>query len=249
MRIIGVIQARMNSERLAGKVMLEILGKPMIWHIYNRLKNSKLLADVVISTGESTNNSSICEYAQNHNIPYFSGSEVDLIDRLYQTATKFNASAIVRITADCPLADPKIIDNLVSEFIEKHDQYDIVTNCKIRTFPHGLDAEVYSINVLKKLWQEIKEPQLREWFPFYIEKNITEFRILNIVNSTDQSNLRWTVDYPEDFEFIEQIYQNLYSENVIFGMDDVLNLLKTKPHLVQINSKYVGHHNVGAPKV
>jgi len=249
MKIIGVIQARIHSERLASKVMLEILGKPMIWHIYNRLKNSKLLADVVISTGESVNNAPICEYAQNHNIPYFSGSEIDLIDRLYQTAIKFNASAIVRITADCPLVDPKIIDNLISKFIEKHDQYDIVTNCQSRTFPHGLDAEIYSTNILKTLCQEIKESQLREWFPFYIEKNPTKFRILNIVNSTDQSNLRWTVDYPEDFEFIKQIYQNLYKENSIFGMEDILKLLKTKPHLTIINSKYVGHHNVGAPKI
>lgn len=249
MKIIGVIQARINSERLAGKAMLEILGKPMIWHIYCRLKNSKLLTDVVISTGEFTNNAPICKYAQNHNIPYFSGSEIDLIDRLYQTAVKLEADAIVRITADCPLADPKIIDKLISEFIEKHDQYDIVTNCQVRTFPHGLDVEIYSTDILKKLWQEIKEPQLREWFPFYIEKNPTQFRILNIKNSVDQSNLRWTVDYPEDFEFIKQIYQNLYSENTVFGMADVLNLLKTKPDLAKINSKYVGYHNVGAPKV
>ena len=84
------------------------------------------------------------------------------------------------------------------------------------------------INILKKLWQEIKEPQLREWFPLYIEKNLTKFRILNIKNSIDESSLRWTVDYPEDFEFIKKIYENLYNENTIFGMNDVLNLLKIK---------------------
>ncbi len=249
MKIIGIIQARMNSERLAGKVMLDIMGKPMIWHMYNRLKNSKLLSNVVISTGESVNNLSICEYAQNENIPYFSGSELDLIDRLYQTAIKFNATAIVRVTADCPLVDPQIIDQLISEFIKKHDDYDIITNCNTRTFPHGLDVEIYSINILKKLWQEIKEPQLREWFPLYIEKNLTKFRILNIKNSIDESSLRWTVDYPEDFEFIKKIYENLYNENTIFGMNDVLNLLKIKPNLSQINSKYVGYHNIGAPKI
>ena len=249
MKIIGIIQARMNSERLPGKVMLDIMGKPMIWHMYNRLKNSKLLTNVVISTGEFENNASICEYAQNQNIPYYSGSELDLIDRLYQTAKKFNASAIVRVTADCPLVDPNIVDNLISEFIQNYDEFDIITNCKTRTFPHGLDVEIYSTNILKKLWQEIKEPQLREWFSLYIEKNPTEFRILNITNSIDESSLRWTVDYPEDFEFIKQIYENLYNENTVFGMSDVLNLLKIKSDLIQINSKYIGFHNVGAPKI
>lgn len=239
----------MNSERLPGKVMLDIMGKPMIWHMYNRLKNSKLLTNVVISTGEFENNASICEYAQNQNIPYYSGSELDLIDRLYQTAKKFNASAIVRVTADCPLVDPNIVDNLISEFIQNYDEFDIITNCKTRTFPHGLDVEIYSTNILKKLWQEIKEPQLREWFSLYIEKNPTEFRILNITNSIDESSLRWTVDYPEDFEFIKQIYENLYNENTVFGMSDVLNLLKIKSDLIQINSKYIGFHNVGAPKI
>lgn len=249
MKIIGVIQARMNSERLAGKVMLDIMGKPMIWHMYNRLKNSKLLSNVVISTGELVNNAPICKYAQNQNIPYFSGNELDLIDRLYQTAKKFDASAIVRVTADCPLVDPNIVDNLISKFIQNHDQFDIVTNCKTRTFPHGLDIEIYSTDILKKLWQEIKEPQLREWFPLYVEKNPSKFRILNITNSTDVSHLRWTVDYSEDFEFIKQIYENLYNENTIFGMDEILHLLKTKPDLSRINSKYVGFHNVGAPKI
>lgn len=248
MKIIGIIQARMNSERLAGKVMLDLMGKPMIWHMYNRLKNSKLLSNVVISTGESENNLPICEYAQNENIPYYSGSELDLIDRLYQTAIKFNATAIVRVTADCPLVDPQIIDQLITEFIKKDNYYDIITNCKTRTFPHGLDVEIYSTSVLKNLWQEIQEPQLREWFPFYIEKNPTKFRILNIKNSKDESHLRWTVDYPEDFEFIKQIYENLYDENTIFDMNDILNLIRTKPYLSKINSKYVGFHNIGAPK-
>jgi len=239
----------MNSQRLPGKVMLEILQKPIIRHIYDRLKISKTLHDVVISTGKFQDNKSICEYAQNHAIPYFSGSENDLIDRLYQTTIKFNADAIVRITSDCPLVDPQIVDELVTEFLHNNDKYDIVTNCKIRTFPHGLDAEVYSLNILRKLWQEIKEPQLREWFPFYIEKNPSQFRILNIENTTDQHNLRWTVDYPEDFQFVKSVYENLYEKNNAFGMKEILQLLQTKPELSNINSKYVNHHNVGSPKV
>ena len=247
MTIIGLIQARMQSKRLPGKVMLEILGKPMLWHIYNRLTKCKSLDLVVISTGEYDKNTKICEFAHHNNIPIYIGSEIDLIDRLYKTAMKFEASAIARITADCPLIDPIIVDKFVREFIETQGKYDIVTNCKIRTFPHGLDVELYSIDILEKMWQEIREPELREWFPFYINKNPHLFRIKNIENQMDLSNLRWTVDYPEDIEFVKQVYKNLYREENTFSMQDVLDLLSKQPHLNQINSKYIGHHNVGAP--
>lgn len=249
MKIIGVIQVRLSSQRLPGKAMLPISGKPVLWHIYNRLTRCKLLDMVVISTGEYNSNVSICEFASQNNIPIYIGSEVDLIDRLYKTATKFQATAMVRITADCPLVDPKLVDKLVSEYLENQDHYDFVTNCRFRTFPHGLDAEVYSLATLRKLWYEIKEPELREWFPLYVYKHPELFRILNISNPTDLSKLRWTMDYEEDYEFIKQIYQNLYKEGQTFGMEDILDLIKQKPDLAKINSKYVEHHNVGSPKI
>lgn len=248
MKIIGVIQARMGSQRLSGKVMLEILGKPMLWHIYNRLAKCRFLDQVVVSTGEFNQNTEICKFVSDYNIPIYIGSEVDLIDRLYQTVLKFEASAIVRITADCPLVDPMIVDKLVQEFTANYPKYDIVTNCKVRTYPHGLDAEIYSIDILKKMRDGIQDPKLREWFPFFIDDNPNLFRILNVRNTADLSNLRWTVDYLEDYEFIKQIYQILYNENAIFHMQDVLNLLIRQPHLNKINSKYIGCHNVGSPK-
>lgn len=239
----------MNSQRLPEKVMLEILQKPIIRHIYDRLKVSKTLSDVVISTGEFEDNKSICKYAQDNAIPYFSGSEDDLIDRLYQTATKFHADAIVRITSDCPLVDPQIVDKLVMEFLQNRGKYDIVTNCKIPTYPHGLDVEVYSISALEKMWNSIKQKEIREWFPFFVDKNPQLFRILHFKNEEDLSNLRWTVDYPEDYEFVKEIYRHLYKENSIFVMKDILNLLKEHPQISQINSKFVGFHNVGAPQI
>lgn len=249
MKIIGVIQARMNSERLAGKVMLELEGKPILWHIYNRLKQCCTLNEIVISTGEYKNNKEICDFASVNNIPLFIGSEIDLIDRLYKTAINHNAEAIVRITADCPLVDPKIVDTLVTKFLEKNQQFDIITNCEKRTFPHGLDIEVISTKTLKKLWEEIKEPQLREWFPFFIQKNHDMFKIFNMENNDDLSKLRWTLDYPEDYEFLKQIYKNLFHSQKIFYMQNILNLLKKYPKLKEINSKYVDHHNIGAPKI
>lgn len=248
MKIIGVIQARMNSQRLPGKVMMNLLDKPIIWHIYNRLKHCKYLDDAVISTGEYSNNKEIIDFAKAEKIPYFEGSEKDLIDRLYETTVKFQASAIVRITADCPLVDPVVVDRLV-QFYRNNPQYDIVTNCKVRTFPHGLDAEIYSLESLKKMWKEIKQPEIREWFPFFVEKNQSMFKIFNVENDQNLSNLRWALDYPEDYELIKIIYQSLFKQNEVFTTKDVLALLEQNPKLSEINSKYAGHHNVGAPTI
>lgn len=238
----------MHSQRLLGKVMLNLLDKPLMWHIYNRLKSCKHLDDVVISTGEYSTNKEIIDYAKVAKIPYYSGSEKDLIDRLYQTAIKFQASAIVRVTADCPLVDPIIVDKLVQTYV-KNQEYDIVTNCKIRTFPHGLDVELYSFNSLEKMWKEIKQPEIREWFPFFVEKNSSLFKVFNIQNDQNLSHMRWTVDYPEDYELIKIIYQSLFKQNEVFTTKDVLALLEKNPKLSEINSKYAGHHNVGAPTI
>ena len=248
MKIIGIIQARLVSSRLQNKVLLEIVDKPMLWHIYNRLSKSKL-DQTVISTGEAKNNLAIHKFALQNNIPIYIGKELDLIDRLYQTALFYNASAIVRITGDCPLVDPYLVDNVISEYLKGNQEYDIVTNCQDRTFPHGLDIELFSFNILKKMWQEIKEPELREWFPFYITKNPDSFKILNIKNQTDLSNLRWTVDYQEDYELIKQIYEHLYKDDKVFCMNDILELLDKNKSMNTINSKYVGYHNIGSPKI
>jgi spore coat polysaccharide biosynthesis protein SpsF len=245
LKIIGVIQARMNSNRLPGKVMLSLLGKPIIHHIYDRLTTCKQLDAVVVSTGGYDNNKEICNYAKKHAFPLYIGNENDLIDRLYKTALKFEASAIVRITADCPIVDPMIVDKLVSEFLTHTKKHDIVTNCRISTFPHGLDVEVYSTKILKKLWSDIKELEFREWFPLYIKKNLKEFNILDIKNEIDLSHLRLTLDYEEDFKLIKLIYEEMQSNT--FVLDDVLKLLEKKPELCDINKKYVGYHNIDAP--
>ncbi|WP_100182729.1 cytidylyltransferase domain-containing protein [Candidatus Nitrosotenuis aquarius] len=249
MRVIAVIQARLSSKRLPRKVMLDILGKPVIWHIYNRLTHCKHLSAVVISTGEYDQNKEICDFAEKNQIKYYSGSEMDLIQRLYQTVLKFDADALVRITSDCPLVDPKLVDELVGIYVKNKDICDLVTNCEIHSFPHGLDIEVYSHDVLRRLNDEIKEPDLREWFPLYITKNKQKFKILNIKNEQDLSRIRLTLDYPEDYDLIKKIYQNLANKLPIPYMTDILDLLKNQPDLLLINSKYVDHRNVDAPTV
>lgn len=246
--IIGVIQARMNSSRLPGKVLNEILGKPVLWHIYQRLKQSKLLDDVVISTGPENKNKEICDFAKNENIKFFSGSETDVVDRFYETAKHFDASAIVRITADCPFVDPVIVDTMLTQYISTKGKYDVVMNSKIHSYPHGLEVQIYPFETLKKLHSDIKDPELRDWFIVYIEKNPNDFNVLNIAHEKNLSKFRLTMDYPEDYEFTKLVYQELYKENHIFLLDEIIELLSKRPDLVAINSKYLDHRNIDAPK-
>ena len=248
MKVIGIIQARMNSKRLPEKVLLNINEKPMLWHIYQRMKNSKTLDEVVISTGDSKENKKIIKFSEDNNIPFFSGNESDLIDRLYKTAVKFKADAIVRVTGDCPLVDSDIIDELVTNYIKKNESFDIVSNCITESFPHGLDAEVYSTKVLNKMYLEIKEGKFREWFVLYVRNHSKEFKILEIKNSSNQSKHRWTVDYSEDLEFVRHVFKNLYNKKKMFMMSDIFDLLNKKPDLERINSKFMDCKNIDAPK-
>lgn len=249
LKIIAIIQIRLDSTRLPKKAMLKILDKPILWHIYNRLKFCHNLDEIIISTGSSENNFEICDFAKKNNFLIFEGSETDLIDRLYQTAKKFNASAIVRITGDSPLVDPKIVDQVISAYKMNRNEYDIVSNCKKLTFPYGLEVEIFSIESLKKMWLKIKKPEVREWFPLFVEKNPKLFRILNISNSQDLSKFRWTLDYEEDYKFVKAVYEQLYTKKQVFVMEDILELLKRNPKILKINKKYVGVKNVGMPKI
>ena len=238
----------MNSQRLSGKVMLKILEKPVLWHIYHRLKSCENLDNVVISTGERERNKEICDIAEEFSIPYYCGSEVNLIERLYETAKKFNASSIIRVTGDCPLVEPDVVDQMISEYKKSKNKYDVITNSFSFSFPHGLEIELWSTNILKKLNLEIKEPEFKEWFPIYVKNNSNKFKILEIKNKKNLSKFRLTLDYQEDFKLIEKIYGELYNDKIIFKIKDTLLLLEKKPELMKINSKYVGEHNIDAPK-
>lgn len=248
MKIIAIIQVRVGSTRLPRKAMLKILGKPIIWHIYNRLKFCNNLDEIVIATGDSRNNLEIQNFAKKNNIPIFEGSEVDLVSRLYETGEKFHASAIVRITGDSPLVDPLIVDQIISTYKKNIKKIDIVSNMRKTSFPYGLEVEIFSMESLKKMLLLIKKPEMREWFSLFIEKNPNLFNILNISNSKDLSKLRWTLDYEEDYKFIKKIYEELYIENQMFFMNDILKLLKKNPKMAEINKKYVGIKNIGMPK-
>lgn len=234
-KILGIIQARMSSSRLPGKVMLPILVKPVIWHIYNRLRTCNNIAQICIATSTNPLDDEIENFSIKENIAIFRGSEEKLVNRLLGAARKFDADAIARITADCPLVDPKIVDQLITIYL-RASNIDFVSNTMERTFPDGLDAEVISTKFLDELSVELHDSQI--WFIMHIIENQRRYRCMNYKNKVNLSKLRWTMDYEEDYEFIKAVYNELYDEAKIFYMEDILNLLARKPSISKINQKY-----------
>jgi spore coat polysaccharide biosynthesis protein SpsF len=237
--IIATIQVRMGSTRLPQKALKEILGKPMLWHLINRVKEAKLVDKVVIATTTNEEDKLLIHFAKENGIDYYAGSENEIVDRLYMAAKKFGAEAIVRITGDCPLIDPQIIDKEVEYYLKNKDRIDYISNVHPPTYPDGLDTEVYPLKTLEMMWKEIKDHFLKEWIYTYIIENPDKFKIANIENEEDISWMRWTVDYNEDLDFVREVYKSLYKPDKVFYMRDILGLLRNKPELMEINKKFI----------
>lgn len=238
MNIVVIIQARMGSTRLPGKVMKSILGKTILIHDLERIKRMKSINGIVVATTILDEDDIIVDAVKNYDktIGIYRGSPEDVLERYYEAAREFKADIIVRITSDCPLIDPAISDIVVETFLS--NKCDYCCNNMPRTYPHGLDTEIFSFEALEKAWKEAP-PFEKEHVTEYIINNPDKFKLINVKNGKDLNNLRWTLDYPEDFIFIKEIYERLYSEDKIFDMDDILELLKKEPYLAEINKKYV----------
>ncbi len=223
----------MTSTRLPRKVLMNIEGKPMLWHIINRLEFSKKLDDTIIAIPDTKENDILEKFAKDNQIKFSRGSEEDVLSRYYEAGQKFKANVIVRITADCPLIDPKVTDGIIEKHLNSGADY--TSNILKRTFPRGLDVEVFNFGVLERVYKEAKEPYQQEHVTPYIYKNPERFRLTNIVNDEDFSYMRWTVDEMKDLEFVREIYKRLYKEGEIFLMEDVINLVKQLPELMEIH--------------
>jgi len=232
--IIAIVQARMGSTRLPGKVMMNLIGKPMLAHELSRIARSKRISSIVVATTTSHSDDCIVDLCKEHDWHFFRGSEPDVLDRYYQCAKQFSADIIIRLTADCPLIEPTIIDRVVGEFIHKSPNVDYVSNIiPQRTFPQGLDTEVMSYSALERSWIEDTNPALREHVTQYILRNPDKFKVAGVMNDHDLSNLRWTVDTKEDFNLVNEIY-SFFGHNQ-FSWYDVLDLMNKKPELRLIN--------------
>ena len=239
--IVAIIQARMGSIRLPGKVLMDIEGKPMLWHVINRVKYSKLINKIVIATSTNKKDDVIEEFCKSNNIDFYRGSEMDVLDRYYQAAKVFKASLIVRITSDCPLIDPEVVDLVIKTHLSSDVDY--TSNNIKRTFPRGLDTEVFKLSALEKAYKEAVAPYQREHVTVYIYENPYLFRLNNVKNDKDISYLRWTVDEKADLHFVREIYKRLNKEDRIFLMRDILNVLEREPFLIEIN-KYVKQKSI-----
>lgn len=222
----------MGSSRLLGKVLKKINGKyPMLYYLIRQIRECKLLEKFVIATTTLKEDDLIVQFLSQQNVEYFRGSEKDVLDRYYNCAKKFSFDPIIRITADNPLIDPKIVDLAIKTF--QSNSVDYVTNFIPRTFPYGTEVEVFSFNALKTMWVNARKPSEREHVTPFIYNNPKKFKILNFSNLINLSNLRWTVDGQNDFQLIENIISEI--DKKIILMEDVLKLFKEKPELFLIN--------------
>lgn len=233
-RIVAIIQARTDSTRFPKKVLADILGKPMIAHLIDRAKKSELVDQLVLATTNRKIDDSIVDIAKKHNIDVFRGNFEDVLDRYYNAAKKHQADVVVRITGDCPLVDPHILDTIIRYFLDNN--YDYASNTIEPTYPDGLDVEVFSFKSLEKAWKEAQLPSEREHVTPYIITHPEKFKISNFRNSVDLSHLRWTVDQKEDLEFVREIFKQFYSKKSMFYMEDILELLQKYPDLKEINA-------------
>ncbi|MDD2889009.1 MAG: glycosyltransferase family protein [bacterium] len=236
--ITAIIQARVGSTRLPGKVFLELEGKKVLEHIIERVKSSKFIEDIVVATTVSKKDLEIVKFCSSIGISVYCGSEEDVLDRYYQTARLFKMKHIVRITSDCPLMDPKVIDKVLNLHLRKKSDY--TSNTLEETYPDGQDVEIFTFEALKIAWMNAKLPSEREHVTPYIRKN-SKFKKSNLKCNKDYSNKRWTLDNPEDYEFIKKVYENLYNKRKLFGMKEVLEYIKTNPKIEKINH-YIGRN-------
>lgn len=233
MHTIAMIQARMASTRLPGKVLMEIEGKNMLARVINRVSRAKTIDQTMVVTSTNPADEKIVLECQRLKIPFFKGSERDVLDRYHEAAVFFKAKNVVRITSDCPLIDPDTIDLVVSELIGK--KVDYASNVLKRTFPRGLDVEAFTFETLHQTHLKAKSLPHREHVTLYIIEHLNEFKSSSIVSESDFSHYRWTVDTAEDLNFIKAIYSRLKKTD-FFSWKEVLLLLQREPALSRLNA-------------
>ena len=235
MNTVAIVQARIGSTRLKGKVLKEVCGKPLLWHLLSRLKYSKRIKKIVVAIPTLKQDDIIEKNVRKWGFDVFRGDPNDLLDRYYKAARKFKADPIVRITADCPLIDPKIVDKVIGKF--SSGKFDLVKTDE--TFPDGLDTAVYSFSSIEKAWKEAKLPSEREHVGPYIINHPELFKIKTISFKEKLGHMRWSVDEDRDYKFIKKVFEKLSMGGKIFCTNDVLRLLRKEPELQEINKNII----------
>lgn len=233
MSVVAILQARYSSTRLPGKVLRPILGKPMLSRQIERIRQAEQIDHIVIATSIEPEDTPIADLCDKENVICYRGSLKNVLDRMHQASVFMKADQVMRLTADCPLADPRVLDGLINFF--QKGGYDYASNTLRPSFPDGLDAEVMHRWVLKAAWDNSNLPSQMEHVTPYIYNSPNRFKLGHFQNTINLANLRWTVDEPRDLDFVTEIYKALYPTNPTFGTEDILELLGQLPELGNIN--------------
>ncbi len=247
-KLVTIIQARMGSSRLPGKVLMPVLDEPILGHIVSRLSTVGRVDTIVVATSDQDIDDPIAEHCSAKGISCFRGSENDVLDRFYQAATAVGADTVIRITGDCPLVDPALVSRLIDYYATNGFDYcGIATGAGVAKgdfqgrFPDGLDAEIFKMEVLQAAWHEARGQLFREHVTPFIWKQPERFNLGTLKSpDRDYSNLRWTVDNREDYEVIRWVYEELYPVKPNFNMQDVLSLFERHPEKIEDNRQFIG---------
>ncbi|MHA1169619.1 MAG: cytidylyltransferase domain-containing protein [Candidatus Hodarchaeales archaeon] len=245
MKIACIIQARVGSTRLPNKILLKVSNKEILLHVVERVLRATRIDEVIVATTTSQYDELVVDLIENLNhekVSTYSGSEEDVLDRYYQSAKKSSADVVIRITSDCPLIDWELLDYMVNIFVD--GDYDYISNVLTkRTYPRGLDVEVFSFSILEKMWETCEKKREREHVTTYVRENPSLFKTMNIQQDVDLSHLRWTVDEDDDLKLVRIIYEELY-QNPNFKTEDILELIKKRPELATMNKHVEQKKNI-----
>ncbi len=242
MKTIVMIQARLASSRLPRKVLQDIEGHSMLARVVNRARQATIPDDVVVATTTESTDDELASVCEKQGWSCFRGSNLDVLDRFYQAASAFDADFLVRVSSDCPLVDPEILDRVVGELVNSSGTLDYAANILVpRTFPHGVDVEALTFEALKKSWTDATDVSCREHVTPWIYQNPDRFRIRNVTNVVDESHYRWTVDTPEDLETVSRICRHFGDTD--FRFQDVIEACRQHPEWSHIND-HIQQRNV-----
>jgi spore coat polysaccharide biosynthesis protein SpsF len=232
-RKVAIIQARMGSTRLAGKVLRDLGGQTVLARVVRRTRRATLLDETLVATSLLPADDAIAEECHRLAVACFRGDEDDVLDRYYHAAGSARADVVVRITADCPLIEPQLIDELLKTFAEQEADY--ATNALVISYPRGLDVEVFSAEALRRTWFEAKQPYERVHVTPYLYEQSGRFQVLSVSSEADYSSYRWTLDTADDLEMIRSVYEH-FGNRDDFHWRDVLALMEREPALAEMNS-------------
>ncbi len=232
----AIIQARCGSTRFPNKIFADIDGKPLLWHVVNRLKYAKKINEIIVATTVNPSDDSIIEWCDSENVKCFRGSEEDVLNRYYNASITYPSDIVVRITADDPFKEPEVIDEVITRL--QSEKLDLVTNNFPPSFPEGLDCEAFTFDVLKTTEENAEDPFEREHVTQYIYRRPDEFKIGNVESGRKLSSYRWTIDNKEDYEMVKMIYSKRKKGcDGILLMDEIIRILDENPEIALINSE------------